>query len=260
MLISLPFFFLFFFFNDTATTEIYTLSLHDALPISTDERRNRRPGARLDATLEVEVGRRAEEQRGHPVAGEPGAERRETVGGPDLRGAGGGTEMDADPRRAAGAAPHQEFPDLGLARRGGERAKPGLGPGGRNPERRQEPEILVDLMAPRRGKRQAVGEPDPAAGGVVADPPSRAPVAGGQRRLKRVGQEKGQIRAEGPDGLEGAEAPRPRPRIADPRVGQLLPGDEPGPRADGHGPIRRREAGTERAQERQRHDGVAEPV
>src|SRR2546430_6616721 len=30
----------FFFFNDTATTEIYTLSLHDALPIS-----GRRPGA-----------------------------------------------------------------------------------------------------------------------------------------------------------------------------------------------------------------------
>src|SRR2546430_9862551 len=26
--------FCFFFFNDTATTEIYTLSLHDALPIS----------------------------------------------------------------------------------------------------------------------------------------------------------------------------------------------------------------------------------
>src|SRR5712672_4752476 len=32
MLLSL-FFFFFFFFNDTATTEIYTLSLHDALPI-----------------------------------------------------------------------------------------------------------------------------------------------------------------------------------------------------------------------------------
>src|SRR2546425_1309902 len=28
-----PFLFFFFFFNDTATTEIYTLSLHDALPI-----------------------------------------------------------------------------------------------------------------------------------------------------------------------------------------------------------------------------------
>src|SRR2546430_17388553 len=37
----------FFFFNDTATTEIYTLSLHDALPISTADRsmgRHRSPG------------------------------------------------------------------------------------------------------------------------------------------------------------------------------------------------------------------------
>src|SRR2546430_5801297 len=31
----LPPSFFFFFFNDTATTEIYTLSLHDALPICT---------------------------------------------------------------------------------------------------------------------------------------------------------------------------------------------------------------------------------
>src|SRR6266705_4015414 len=31
--ISFVFFLLFFFFNDTAPTEIYTLSLHDALPI-----------------------------------------------------------------------------------------------------------------------------------------------------------------------------------------------------------------------------------
>src|SRR2546423_10541994 len=30
----------FFFFNDTATTEIYTLSLHDALPILTGTPRN----------------------------------------------------------------------------------------------------------------------------------------------------------------------------------------------------------------------------
>src|SRR5216684_8516415 len=36
----------FFFFNDTATTEIYTLSLHDALPISV---RRRPRGARGDA-------------------------------------------------------------------------------------------------------------------------------------------------------------------------------------------------------------------
>src|SRR6266481_7416448 len=35
--------FLFFFFNDTATTEIYTLSLHDALPIFVTARWNRLP-------------------------------------------------------------------------------------------------------------------------------------------------------------------------------------------------------------------------
>src|SRR2546426_2567827 len=35
-------FFFFFFFNDTATTEIYTLSLHDALPICGDRRVERR--------------------------------------------------------------------------------------------------------------------------------------------------------------------------------------------------------------------------
>src|SRR5260221_12532899 len=33
-MIYFSFYFFFFFFNDTATTEIYTLSLHDALPIS----------------------------------------------------------------------------------------------------------------------------------------------------------------------------------------------------------------------------------
>src|SRR3989442_15804246 len=34
MTVRAPAFFSFFFFNDTATTEIYPLSLHDALPIS----------------------------------------------------------------------------------------------------------------------------------------------------------------------------------------------------------------------------------
>src|SRR2546426_10249926 len=44
-----PPFSFFFFFNDTATTEIYTLSLHDALPISGE------PGAAF----------------GHPLRGSP---------------------------------------------------------------------------------------------------------------------------------------------------------------------------------------------
>src|SRR5687768_17846181 len=43
IMIFSSFIFFFFFFNDTATTEIYTLSLHDALPISS--RARGRPGA-----------------------------------------------------------------------------------------------------------------------------------------------------------------------------------------------------------------------
>src|SRR5471030_3453834 len=40
-----------FFFNDTATTEIYTLSLHDALPICKRLVRHRRfPGGKHDVT------------------------------------------------------------------------------------------------------------------------------------------------------------------------------------------------------------------
>src|SRR3712207_7257766 len=39
-----------FFFNDTATTEIYTLSLHDALPISPRRRPGRRPTRRAPST------------------------------------------------------------------------------------------------------------------------------------------------------------------------------------------------------------------
>src|SRR5690349_22078983 len=53
----------FFFFNDTATTEIYTLSLHDALPISGSVRRHRsrprsaspRAGASWCRTREIAV-------------------------------------------------------------------------------------------------------------------------------------------------------------------------------------------------------------
>src|SRR5689334_25000291 len=37
------FFLFFFFFNDTATTEIYTLSLHDALPICHQQRKTGAP-------------------------------------------------------------------------------------------------------------------------------------------------------------------------------------------------------------------------
>src|SRR3989441_10829025 len=44
-------FFFFFFFNDTATTEIYTLSLHDALPISRSHRRRSWRSCRLTSLV-----------------------------------------------------------------------------------------------------------------------------------------------------------------------------------------------------------------
>src|SRR3712207_7675922 len=48
----------FFFFNDTATTEIYTLSLHDALPISPQAERGQQ--ARLHPPLHRRLRARAE--------------------------------------------------------------------------------------------------------------------------------------------------------------------------------------------------------
>src|SRR2546428_14141456 len=56
----------FFFFNDTATTEIYTLSLHDALPIFRDfdyrfPSRPRLSGCSRDAARAHTVRRRSEE-------------------------------------------------------------------------------------------------------------------------------------------------------------------------------------------------------
>src|SRR5438477_13002189 len=59
-----------FFFNDTATTEIYTLSLHDALPISAASRRTRtalrwpcrrRPAAASSGTARGRARGRSEE-------------------------------------------------------------------------------------------------------------------------------------------------------------------------------------------------------
>src|SRR2546427_6931210 len=51
---------LFFFFNDTATTEIYTLSLHDALPIWRAPRRPPAPPRRSRASGPTAPGRSEE--------------------------------------------------------------------------------------------------------------------------------------------------------------------------------------------------------
>src|SRR2546422_4208346 len=49
---------MFFFFNDTATTEIYTLSLHDALPISGGGWRAQEAGGRDQGRGAAHHGRR----------------------------------------------------------------------------------------------------------------------------------------------------------------------------------------------------------
>src|SRR2546430_7314544 len=58
------FLFFFFFFNDTATTEIYTLSLHDALPIFGAAPRRAPPDRRHDLLRRRETrARRARDVR-----------------------------------------------------------------------------------------------------------------------------------------------------------------------------------------------------
>src|SRR3989449_11206312 len=61
-LLSRSVFSFFFFFNDTATTEIYTLSLHDALPISRGRAVARRRGWRV-VSRDAHVGGRREPRR-----------------------------------------------------------------------------------------------------------------------------------------------------------------------------------------------------
>src|SRR2546429_7299537 len=55
----------FFFFNDTATTEIYTLSLHDALPISATPPKN---GSWRDQPVHPQPSRQNPDQRGEDRA------------------------------------------------------------------------------------------------------------------------------------------------------------------------------------------------
>src|SRR3712207_9518574 len=59
--------FCFFFFNDTATTEIYTLSLHDALPISLDHLQHQDVLERVQ-TLAARTVRRADRGSDQPRA------------------------------------------------------------------------------------------------------------------------------------------------------------------------------------------------
>src|SRR3712207_6948607 len=73
-------FVLFFFFNDTSTTEIYTLSLHDALPISAggaEALRVQRTQAGTGRSPLLAARRSGATAKGHPVCVESAALRSE---------------------------------------------------------------------------------------------------------------------------------------------------------------------------------------
>src|SRR6185295_6428656 len=107
--------FFFFFFNDTATTEIYTLSLHDALPIS--------------RTGEAENVRRGPRPRSAPIArlctGRRWARSRGRLASPMTLALGCRAEGLCEHRRRAILAAHESLL-RDLARR---RREPGAAPG-----------------------------------------------------------------------------------------------------------------------------------
>src|SRR3712207_8754311 len=81
-----------FFFNDTATTEIYTLSLHDALPICASRDQARKPYRR--PAYDKERRQRDDERR------QPGLDHQVSVQETDDEGDGEG-EKQGSPQRPA---------------------------------------------------------------------------------------------------------------------------------------------------------------
>src|SRR5713101_6981781 len=110
--------FSFFFFNDTATTEIYTLSLHDALPTSRRQQQELRP--RLRAQRHGPVLPPTRPRQGDAAlpcaAGEAGLDPVEVRAGEEAGGAHGGLSY----RRRLRARHARE---RGGKRRGGEHAE-----------------------------------------------------------------------------------------------------------------------------------------
>src|SRR5215210_4550831 len=189
--------FLLCFFNDTATTEIYTLSLHDALPISRpagrtgrprtarapddepDELPRRPPADRARAPLRLAARRCARGGDGAPDA-RVGAAHIARLGGADRRGARRrwhGRALEAPARRGArpGAAPR--------ARHRGARA-PAAGARARDRLRPGEP-----LPRPRPRRAHLPGRPGCRGRGCAAAGAARGAAARrGQARLRVAGQ------------------------------------------------------------------------
>src|SRR6185312_17105005 len=115
----------FFFFNDTATTEIYTLSLHDALPIS----RPRAPAARPRTRRpDEDRARQRAGQRRRPARKDPWRPDRPAGGQPRLRQLGGADEPVACGGGRGGGSPAASGP-----------RRPGRDPEIRAPRRPRHP-------------------------------------------------------------------------------------------------------------------------
>src|SRR6266487_3188565 len=106
----------FFFFNDTATTEIYTLSLHDALPIylgQPDRQHPAEPAVHLagrELVTRMRRQPRVEHARQRRMALEAGGDRQRALGGavhPQEQGAHAPLQQPRleRPQRGAGVAP-----------------------------------------------------------------------------------------------------------------------------------------------------------
>src|SRR2546429_9667475 len=100
-------YFFFFFFNDTATTEIYTLSLHDALPICERPRGDSAPGEPSGKGQGVEKG--PGEFEFEVVGVQIGVAQRHQPGVRDAQG--GDAAGDRAPRELQGQPIYSHLPD-----------------------------------------------------------------------------------------------------------------------------------------------------
>src|SRR2546428_12290003 len=148
----------FFFFNDTATTEIYTLSLHDALPIST------RPSCRQPGPVP---------RGGSPARLVPGGGHGGAVRGRRVRhrppGDGGGRRVARGPSgEGASGAGRREACDNGERGRGGvpqgrpgARSPPLVGGSGPLPEQGAPPGEIARSLTPCVRPRQLLATRPP---------------------------------------------------------------------------------------------------
>src|SRR5256885_28060 len=255
----------FFFFNDTATTEIYTLSLHDALPISQHARgrRGRRQGM-LHGRRRRRCAGRPRQVSGHAEGRDRGLQR---VSARQRRRRRAGRARPV-PQRAQGHGGRRGWlspPGRARAARGRAGRRAGQVPTRTAGEPGGRERLLGAVCAPSGGTARAGG----AAAAAHLDPARRElrdrPVGADARLLPGAGRRRGVARGEpgDPDRSRGIhrqhrdEVLEPAPLAGACSCGALLPGAQrcaAGP----HGGQGVRRVGLRRAERHRRRAG-AEP-